>query len=230
MSRRGEAKTLVIDVSQRLRQRILGGVLRPGDRLQPGQLSKEFGASTTVIREALLLLGHDRLVQSSTGQGYFVSRLNQAEFRDLTKVRCHVETLALTLAIERGSLAWESELTAVHHRLVRTERKVDDQPQTSSEWFKAHRDFHAKLIEACRISTLIDFSETLANATELYRVWFAQTATVLSRDVEREHSDILSAVIARDAGKACALLVGHYTTTMENLLALWPGEAPGPAK
>ncbi|MDR5654003.1 GntR family transcriptional regulator [Ruixingdingia sedimenti] len=225
MSRRGDAKSLVHDVSRKLRQSIFEGKLKPGDRLQPGVLSKEFGTSTTVVREALILLGNDRLVRSSTGQGYFIPRLDPVELRDLTKVRCHTESLALTLAIERGTLEWESELTAAHHRLTRTPRRSPNESRHSNpEWFKAHRDFHAKLIEACGIEVLTDFCDTLAAATELYRLWsgpIAASATK-ARDVEKEHADILEAVLARDAPRATALLVAHYTTTVDNLLASWP--------
>ncbi|RBP86040.1 GntR family transcriptional regulator [Rhodobacter sp. 140A] len=226
MSKRGEAKSLALDVYQRIRQGIFDGQITPGTRLQPAVLSKEYNASTTVVREALILLSGDRLVSATTGQGFSVPELDRKELLDLTVLRCHNEKLALALAIERGGMDWETEVLAAHHRLSRTQRRLPgDQLHGNPEWFNAHRAFHAKLVEACGIPALIDICEKLAAATEIYRVTSGPVTTTSARNVEQEHADILEAVLQRDAERATALLLQHYQATADKLLARWPGVA-----
>jgi len=230
MSKRGDSKSLAMDVYRRIRQGIFEGEIKPGTRLQPGVLSKQYSASTTVVREALILLSGDRLVTSSIGQGFSVPELDREDLSDLTLIRCHNETLALKLAIERGGVEWETELLATHHRLARTQRRTsDNQSHGNPEWFNAHRAFHSKLIQACGIPALIDICEKLAAETEIYRVASGSVTTSSARNVEQEHADILDAVLARDVGKACELLRRHYSATEEMLLSHWPKENEQPA-
>lgn len=231
MSKRGEAKSLALDVYQRIRQGIFDGEIRPGTRLQPAVLGREYNASTTVVREALILLSGDRLVSSTTGQGFSVPELNRQELLDLTLLRCHNEKLALALAIERGGVAWETEVLSAHHLLSRTQRRLPgDELHGNPEWFNAHRAFHAKLVEACGIPALTDICEKLAAATEIYRVSSGPVTTTSARNVEQEHAEILDAVLDRDAARATALLVQHYEATAQKLLSHWPGEASLPAE
>ncbi|MBW6419754.1 GntR family transcriptional regulator [Celeribacter sp. PS-C1] len=230
MSKRGDAKSLALDVYQRIRQGIFDGYIKPGTRLQPSVLGKEYSASTTVVREALILLSGDRLVNSQIGVGFSVPELDRNELHDLTLVRCHNETLALTLAIERGGVEWETEVLAAHHRLSRTPRRTPGgEVHGNPDWFNAHRAFHAKLIEACGIPALTDICDKLAAATEIYRVSSGPITTSSARNVEKEHADILAAVLNRNATQAAALLKQHYQATAENLLAHWPNDTEGEA-
>lgn len=223
MAKRGEAKSLSADVYKRMRESIFTGALRPGDRLQPAVLSERYSASTTVIREALALLAGERLVQSRVGHGFYISEIKRDELQDLTLVRCDVESMALRLAIERGDVDWESELIASHHRLTRTPRRTQDNPDhPNQEWAKAHQEFHAQLISACAIPMLLDICYQLSSATELYRVWAGPLAHNAKRDVEAEHAAILDAVLASDTAKAVTLLTEHYQRTANMILANWP--------
>lgn len=229
MSKRGDAKSLALDVYQRIRQGIFDGHITPGTRLQPSVLGKEYSASTTVVREALILLSGDRLVVSQIGLGFSVPELDRKELRDLTLLRCHNETLALRLAIERGGVDWETEVLSAHHRLSRTRRRTpDDDLHGNPDWFHAHRAFHAKLIEGCDIPALTDICDKLAAATEIYRVSSGPVTTSSARDVEKEHADILEAVLNRDATQATTLLKQHYQVTVDNLLAHWPSDTKAP--
>lgn len=229
MSKRGDAKSLALDVYQQIRQAIFDGRLLPGARLAPGPLSKEYDVSTTVLREALILLTGDRLVVSTPGHGFSVPGLNPSELKDLTLLRCHNESLAISLAIERGSLEWETEVISAHHRLSRIPRRVCENLQTPNpDWFNAHRAFHAKLLEGCGVPALIDICDKLAASTEIYRVASVPRTRNPSRDVEAEHAAILDVVIRRDAEAAARLLCAHYHATEEGLLANWSADPAQP--
>jgi DNA-binding GntR family transcriptional regulator len=220
MVKRGAARSLTADVYNRIRTEIFTGALRPGERLQPAILSERFETSTTVVREALALLAGERLIQSTAGQGYFIPELVVGELFDITLVRCHVESLALKMSIERGGVEWEMRVIATHHRLAKTPRRTPDNPDhPSQEWSRHHQEFHEQLIGGCGVPVLIDMCRQLTSATELYRIWAGPTTTTAARDVEAEHAAIVDAAIHGDVENATALLLNHYRTTAEAILA-----------
>lgn len=202
-----------------IRADVLNGVWPPGSRVPPGELAERYATSTTVIREALTRLAGENFLVSEPNRGFFVPALTDGGLTDITDVRCLIEGRAIELAIERGGVQWEGELIAAHHLLARTPRRTEDDPaHTSPEWLTAHRAFHEKLIEACGVPSLCSFARQLTNATELFRRWSAPAADARARDVEKEHRDILDAVLARDAPTAVALLQAHFQRTSDIVL------------
>ncbi|CAN5230822.1 GntR family transcriptional regulator [soil metagenome] len=206
-------------IHDRIRLDILHGTWAPGQKLQPTTLSGIYDTSTTVVREALTRLAGENFLEVEPNRGFFVPLLSLNVLRDLTEVRCRTESLAAELAIERGDLDWESDLIAAHHQLSRTPRRGTDDPEhVADNWSEVHRNFHAKLIEACRVPVLIELSRRLSDSTELYRRWAAPSPAASSRDVEREHEELLAAALGRDAALTSALLRDHYEKTVQVVL------------
>jgi DNA-binding GntR family transcriptional regulator len=230
MARRGveRASSLSEEVYRKIRGAVVDGDFTPGMRLQPAVLGEQYGASTTVVREALANLAGERLILSEPGQGYFVPEIHRDRLRDITAVRCNTETLALSWAMERGGLDWESQLLAAHHRLSRTPMRNDDN-NPNLEWARLHNDFHAAFFRGCGVPILIDMCEQLSAATAIYRVWSTRFTQSSHRDVEREHQEILDAVIAHDRDLAVARLTAHYETTAQLIVANWPDIVEGHA-
>ena len=199
-----------------IRRTILQGTWSPGERLQPTTLAVQFATSTTVIRESLTRLAGEGLVLIRPNRGFFVAELNLRELADITELRCVTEALASRLSVERGDLAWESELIAAHHTLTQTPRRRSDDPdQVNEEWSKAHREFHLKLLEASQCPPMVRLSSNLADSTELYRRWAAPSSAAGGRDVENEHKMLLEAALSRDAKTLAKLLRKHYEATVQ---------------
>jgi DNA-binding GntR family transcriptional regulator len=222
MAKRGTARSLSEDVAARLRAAILDGELQPGDRLQPIVLSKQYDASTTVVREALSALSGERLIRSEAGHGFFVPTIERAEVTDLVEVRVAMESLALRMSMERGGPEWESQVLAAHHLLVRTPRRLPGNGRTTAEWSAAHSRFHAEIVGACGIPILIGMCQQLSAATELYRLWVGSLVPQSARDVEAEHLAILDAIVKGDVNVASELLAEHYRLTARMLVQYSP--------
>lgn len=204
---------------QQIRRDVLNGEWPPRTRLQPAALAKRIGTSTTVVREALTRLAGEGLIRSEMNRGFFVPAVSAAELRDITRVRCTVEGLALEMAIDRGDLQWESSALAAYHELSRTPRRASGDPiHVNEAWADAHRRFHVSLLQGCGVPSLMTFAAQLNSTTELYRRWAAPTVDATSRDVEREHAEILAATLERDAPRAVELLQSHYELTTQIVL------------
>lgn len=230
MVKRAGGESLVVDVYEELRNDIFDRRLEPGARLKPMELGKRFGVSISVMREALGLLAAKDLVTIERNRGFHVTTLSAQTLRSLTETRKIVEGSALQLAIERGSVAWEAEVLAAHHRLAGAPMPdAESIGERSKIWSDAHVAFHRTLIEACGNPVLLDLCVRLSDSAELYRAWSGLQSGDPKRDVAGEHRGLMEAALAHDADAAVAHFEAHVERTAEIVLGL-DTEAPDHAK
>ena len=212
------------DAYQVLRQEILRGSLKPGDRLRLADLNERYRLGLTPIREALMRLTSEGLVSWQSHRGATVAGIDLEEFRDMVRTRRAIERLCLTQAIERGDAAWEAEIMRSLHLLKRTPHPgSSDAAESFGAWERIHREFHYALVAACGSRWLLRFWETLADHSERYRnLWPIRSSDgrLEGRDADREHEEIVQAVIARDIAAATALVDQHLTRTEEAVARL----------
>ena len=85
-----------------LRELIVGGELKPGQRIAELTLVERLGASRTPIRMALVRLQEEGLLDALPNGGFIVKDFSEADIRDAIEVRGTLEGLAARLAAERG--------------------------------------------------------------------------------------------------------------------------------
>jgi DNA-binding GntR family transcriptional regulator len=209
-----------------LRTDILRGRYTPGQRLRLVELADHFSASQSVIREALTRLTEQKLVVALPQQGFRVMALTVTDLRDLTEARTEIETLVLRMAIERGDVTWEGAVLAAHHQLTRTSIEIAPDGTPSEQWFRAHEEFHRRLLDGCGNPWLIDLATTLRAAAGLHRRWSGSIGHDYDRDVAGEHQALLDAVLARDAEAAVTTLTHHIQRTTAALLSVASEEEP----
>ncbi|WP_170185552.1 GntR family transcriptional regulator [Lapillicoccus jejuensis] len=90
-------------VVDRLRQSVLDGLRRPGDRLDETRLGRELGVSRNTLREAFRVLAHEHLLEHRPHRGVFVRRLGAREARDVYATRRLLECGALREAAVRAA-------------------------------------------------------------------------------------------------------------------------------
>lgn len=200
-------------VAVALRDDILGGRLRPGQKLPFAELRDRYATSVGVLRESLSRLVSEGLVVNEPQVGFRVLPLSAEDLRQLTEARLFVEGQALQLAVRAGDVEWESRLVGAHHALERTPELTDSDPPTmNDEWSAAHGRFHNLLLQACPNRRLLAVAETLRASAELYRRWSAPLGAG-TRDVRAEHRRLLDAALAGDADGALAALADHLAHT-----------------
>jgi DNA-binding GntR family transcriptional regulator len=213
------AKTRVLDVHHAVRRNILNGRLRPGEKLSPSSFAQEYGVSLGVVREALTRLAEQGIVVSQPQQGFQVIPISREDLLDLTATRLDIETLALGRSVEKGDVAWRSELVAAHYVLENTVQFEDvDPPAVNEDWARAHQVFHAQLLSACGSTRLLEFAESLRDSAEVYRRWSTPIGGDLQRDIAGEHRGILEAVQVGDGALAVQRLADHISHTTNVLL------------
>ena len=201
-----------------LRSELLNGVLPPSQKLKMVELAERFGASQSVIREALTRLTEQGLLVATPQRGFRVRDLSIEDITELTETRVQVESLALRLAVERGDLQWETGILAAHHRLERTPVTRDD-GTVSEDWSVQHRDFHVVLLTGCSNRRLESVANSLRDSAELYRRWYWVLTGDHQRDLAREHRQLKELALARNADRAIEVLTEHIDRAPRLLIA-----------
>lgn len=226
MVRKHGRQTLAADTFERLRGSILAGRHVAGARLLPAELGAELGVSTSVIREALIRLSEQGLVEVSPNRGFSVTRVSDVRLRELIEMRIVAETAALRMSIARGSLEWESGVVAAHHFLSSLDSAVATE---RDRWLAAHLAFHEQLLSGCENQMLLDTCAELLRAGDLYLRWSAKGSSeaeswtaLFGRDHAAEHRGILDAVLRRDADLAAHRYEAHLRLTGSLILDASP--------
>jgi DNA-binding GntR family transcriptional regulator len=210
--------TLTEDVYRRLRADLLACRLMPGQKLKIEDLCERLGAGSSAVREALSRLAADGFVVLEPQRGFRVTPLSFAELRDLTEVRCQIESLCLRDAIEHGDIDWETGVIAALHRMSRTPERAPDDPKRYNDAFAAvHTAFHQALVAACTSPWLLRIRAQLFAQHERYR-WLSKPLARVERDLEAEHSGIANAAIARRTDEAVKRITAHLQLTAEIIL------------
>lgn len=185
-----------------LRDGIISGELKAGATLIETAIATHMGVSRTPVREALRLLTHDGLVETSERRLRVVGRSPQALF-DIYEVRIPLEAAAARGAAERHTNFDRMQLTRFHEILR------DVPPGDLPALTAANRNFHEAIWAATHNSALIDFLKHL----DLYLRRYPVTALhhvgryTESRD---EHGTLLDAILRRDADAAGQHATVHF--------------------
>lgn len=213
------SSSLIEVALQKMKRAIVCCELTPGSKLKVDALSKEYGLSSSPIREAMNRLTQDGIVHAIDNKGFRVAPISVKDFREISRLRCLLEGEALSDAIEHGDDQWEGEVVAAFHRLSMVEKRLGKGPVAlDDEWSERHKAFHFALFSACPSALLLSMIDSLFDRAERYRRFSA-----LHRQTERhknnEHQSLLKCALARDKDKAVALLREHIGHTEANISA-----------
>lgn len=194
---------------ERLRAAILSLDLLPGERLSERGLESMLGASRTPIRAALMRLENEGLTLRDA-RTWRVTPIDLSEIRALMEYREALETAVVALAVDRAEDADLESLDAI----VRAGDEHDD----ADAVLRDGNDFHVALARLSRNPFLVD--AIAGTLLRLSRTRWLEVRSAASRaQAAAEHREIVTAVAARDAERARALVVAHARGTRDRLLA-----------
>lgn len=196
--------TLVELATDRLRDAILRGVLKPGDKIIEEQLCADFGISRAPIREALRLLAQQGLVEHVPRRGSRVAEWSPSDILQLFELRHvlerHAVESALPLSDPKTALAPVREALA-HMRAASDDLARDD----------AHRRFHATVVELANNRQLNITLEPILLKLQLPMATNLREEARHHRAADglKRHREILAALETNDPKAVVAALEGH---------------------
>ncbi len=186
-----------------LRAAIFKGTLRPGQRLKEEELARVWGLSRTPVREALLILETEGIIESAANRGARVRTYDPEELRVAYAVRAEVEGIAAELAAHRLT---ESVFTALEESLARSRslRESGDVAGLADENIR----FHTTIVRTAGMPRLSDLARQVTVLPMVYRgfFWYSPTQRLAA---ERRHASIVASLRQRDAVGARARMREH---------------------
>lgn len=204
--------TLADQAFSELRARILSGRLRGGARLMPEELAAELAISPTPIKEALIRLEADGLVDTQLRRGAFVRRFNRRIVEELCEARMMVEPISLRNALFAGAITNEL-LDALRQNLVLHARHSAEPSLDGLQQALAYdREFHHLIVAAAGNDTVTGWHAKLLCQTHTV---LAARGTPYTTAVD-DHRAVLDAIADGDPRAAVEALRRHLHQSIEN--------------
>ena len=199
--------------TESIRDAILEGRLAPGSRLKEEQLAGELGISRTPIREALLVLQTEGLVEAAPNRGATVRRYAPADLDELYQLRAVLEGHAARVAADRITLA---ELEALAESCERFDALRDEGDLAAL--VTENQLFHETILVASGSDRLTAMVKKVVEVPLVYRsfLWYSDEQRLISGHYHRQ---IASALSARDNERAESIMKAHVHEARDFLVA-----------
>ena len=194
-----------------LREAIISLQLLPGQALSENELAVEYGVSRTPVREALIRLAEENLVEVVPQLGTFVSRISVRDVEEAQFIRETLERAALPAGIGRmteADAARLEELLDVQRRAVDTE----DRPR----FFAADEDLHRTLLEIAGHPNVWPVVQSCKAHLDRVRRLSLPEPHVLE-ELTAQHTAIVDNVLRKDHQAADDVLARHLRLVVELL-------------
>ncbi len=202
----GSRASLRQQVTEVLRGAVITGEMRPGALYSAPALAEKFGVSATPVREAMLDLVKEGLIEAVRNKGFRVTALSDAQLDDLAEIRMLIEVPTVAAIAGRYTPAWDraiSELRQVAGEIVTHAERGD-----LIAYVEADRRFHLGLLGLAGNAYLVAVVGDLRARSRLYGLEHLVAQGRLGRSA-REHEQLLDMVVAGDGEGAASLMRTH---------------------
>jgi DNA-binding GntR family transcriptional regulator len=190
---------------RKLKDAIIRGELRPGDKVLVTKLARDWECSPTPLREALSALAAAGFVEAVPQRGARVAAVSPEDARQVYELRILLEPMALEDALARADEVYRAGVS----RSFEDFRLVAGSGQVGLVQFEAHRAFHDATYARCSSDWLCRLIGLLADSSARY------TAQLGEHDEVAEHQRIHDAIVAGDSATAISALTAHLQPRLD---------------
>lgn len=196
-----------------IRQAIISIELAPGQALSENELADEYGVSRTPVREALIRLANDGLVEVVPQLGTYVSRINPQDVREAQFIRESLELASLPGVTDNAS---ETDAAALHE-LLEAQRAAAAKSDLT-RWFELDEDLHRSLLEIAGHPRVWPVVQSAKAHMDRVRMLSLPEPAVLA-DLITQHADIVENVLAGRRREARTVMTRHLRLVLDHLLS-----------
>ena len=207
------APVLIRDgVYENIRADILACVLMPGSRIFENDMAKRYNVSKSPVRDALLRLQEQGLIEVLPRKGYLIRPISIADAHDLYEMRILLEKSSIRRACEEAS---DEDLASLDQF-----RSADNGDLV--HWVSYNRNFHRRITELSgntRMSRIT--AEIIDQFDRLTFVGVSNAASAVNpENFVEEHGKIIDALQARNRSQVTSLITKHITKSKKRLFAV----------
>jgi len=196
-------KSLAEKVYEKIKDEILSGSLKLGERLVYGNLGKELGVSLTPWREAIIKLKQEGLVEEVSREGFYIKLFSIKEIEEMYDIREWLEGLAINLAIPQIN---KKEMKTLFHTCNKFEDSIKNKDMNSC--IMNDFQFHSYLVKFSKNKKLLAIMETFnIQLVSILRIGPSYLEIVNS--YLKEHFSIIEAIKNKNTVLAEKLIRSH---------------------
>lgn len=198
------------NVYRHLREELLSCALKPGAMLQERELAQRFEVSKSPVRDALLKLEEQGLIEVLPRRGYRVRQIDVRDARDMYELRLLLERECVRLMIDRA----EDDVVAALE-------EFRNPPEGSSllDWIAYNRAFHSAIAIGCGNRRLARIAcDCIDQFDRLTHMSVSQGERPDLQIYAREHGAIIDAIRERNRRRATALVREHLEGSRRRVL------------
>lgn len=186
-----------------LREAILKGELKPGERLMELQLASKLGVSRTPIREAIRMLEQEGLAVTVPRKGAEVAKMTEKDMEDVLQIREALDELAVSVACDQIT---GEELEKLHAAMVEFQQasKTEDVKRIA----EADVLFHDIIYQATGNPKLVSMLNNLREQIYRYRVEYLKDEKIYPA-LMQEHEQIVEGLRERNKAKVTKAMQVH---------------------
>ncbi|MGN0352853.1 MAG: GntR family transcriptional regulator [Roseburia sp.] len=186
-----------------LREAILKGELKPGERLMELQLAAKLGVSRTPIREAIRMLEQEGLAVTVPRKGAEVAKMTEKDMEDVLQIREALDELAVNVACDQIT---EEQLEKLHNAMIEFQQasKTEDVKRVA----EADVLFHDIIYQATGNPKLVSMLNNLREQIYRYRVEYLKDEKIYPV-LMQEHEQILEGLRERNKEKVTKAMQVH---------------------
>ena len=192
-----------------LREAILKGELKPGERLMELQLASKLGVSRTPIREAIRMLEQEGLAVTMPRRGAEVARMTEEDMEDVLQIREVLDELAVKLACDNIT---KEEIRELENKALQFENSIKQ--GDLKKIAEADVEFHDVIYKAAGNKKLNTMLDNLREQIYRYRVEYLKTG-ISHPTLIREHREILQALDSHEKERVVEAMRVHVEKQAE---------------
>lgn len=205
-------KTIRQKVYEHLRETILNGEIKPGERVVESDIASRIGTSRTPVREALHTLEREGLLESIPRIGYTVTTISEAEVSELSSIRLVLEDLSLKWALEKNPKKLIGDLK---ENISRSEVLLEAGDVKS--FVEMDTKFHQIIAEIADSKQLTEITQSIRRKMLRYRLQSIYTEENVKRAIAG-HTLVYKAISDGNTQKALDALKAHIDQSRKDIL------------
>ncbi|MFI1018564.1 GntR family transcriptional regulator [Streptomyces sp. NPDC020965] len=198
-------------VANALRAALIAGELRPGSVYSAPGLAADFGVSATPVREAMLDLAREGLVEPVRNKGFRITEVSERDLDQYSEIRALIEVPVVGRVTGTATRQQLEALRPVAEEIVAAAREHD-----LIGYLEADRRFHLTLLGLSGNQRLVETVGDLRKRSRLYGLTRLDERGELLPSAQ-EHIELLDLMLARDAVAAEACMARH----LGHVRSLW---------
>ncbi len=199
-------------VYRRIKERIISCEMLPGSVVSEDSLASEFGTSRTPIREALLRLQREHLIDIYPRQGTFVSPISVQDIYEIYQIRLLLEPKIARISSRRMD-------RGVLEQFLKLFTTMDMGSISFKDWFQYDRDLHDYIVECTQNKHLIEMYRVVMDQNQRMRILAGRLPKRIE-STNQEHIAIIQAFLSQDEERIEQVMSAHILASRDAVLKL----------